>query len=99
MARAVQEGPILSISDSADLVPGEEAGSPQGLTQKPAWGLRRQRQGSLELIWGREGYEPTASCTQGSRGPVPGFAEASLWGVPSSLSFPVTSDIRTLHLQ
>lgn len=54
MARAVQEGPVLSISDSADIVPGEEAGSLQGLTQKPAWGLMRQRQGSQELIWGRE---------------------------------------------
>ena len=48
---------------------------------------------------GQEGCDHTAGCTQGSRGPVPGFPEASLWGVPSSLSFPVTCDIRTLHPQ
>ena len=27
---------------------------PQGMTQKSVWGLRRQRQGSQELMWDRE---------------------------------------------
>lgn len=97
--RKAQFCPFLT----AGLGPREEGGSPTRHdpeasveAQEAETGLPRANVGQGKR---REGCEPTAGCTQGSRGPVPGFPEASLWGVPSSLSFPVTCDIRTFHLQ